>query len=102
MVKAFRIDSSGFLIISDTNTLIQATVDGMGIAMMPAPFVNTHIINGDLIKIENVAEFPIVNIYGMYPTRKHVPYRLSLFLEYPKSEPYSYCYSIGKFRPLLP
>ncbi|CAH6905884.1 LysR family transcriptional regulator [Vibrio chagasii] len=72
-------------VISDTNTLIQATVDGMGIAMIPSVFVNTHIINGDLIKIENVAEFPIVNIYGMYPTRKHVPYRLSLFLEYLKA-----------------
>ena len=72
-------------VISDTNTLIQATVDGMGIAMIPSVFVNTHINNGDLIKIENVAEFPIVNIYGMYPTRKHVPYRLSLFLEYLKA-----------------
>jgi DNA-binding transcriptional LysR family regulator len=72
-------------VISDTNTLIQATMDGMGIAMIPSVFVNTHINNGDLVKIENVADFPLVNIYGMYPTRKHVPYRLSLFLEYLKT-----------------
>lgn len=72
-------------VISDTNTLIQATMDGMGIAMIPSVFVNTHINNGDLVKIENVADFPVVNIYGMYPTRKHVPYRLSLFLEYLKA-----------------
>lgn len=72
-------------VISDTNTLIQATIDGMGIAMIPSVFVNTHINNGDLVKVENVADFPVVNIYGMYPTRKHVPYRLSLFLEYLKA-----------------
>ncbi|KPV97688.1 HTH-type transcriptional regulator DmlR [Pseudoalteromonas sp. P1-9] len=72
-------------VISDTNTLIQATMDGMGIAMIPSVFVNTHINNGDLVKIENVADFPVVNIYGMYPTRKHVPHRLSLFLEYLKA-----------------
>ncbi|MFV8463750.1 LysR family transcriptional regulator, partial [Vibrio campbellii] len=72
-------------VVSDTNTLIQATIDGMGIAMIPSLFVNTHINNGDLVKVENVADFPVVNIYGMYPTRKHVPYRLSLFLEYLKA-----------------
>jgi LysR family transcriptional regulator for bpeEF and oprC len=69
-------------VISDSNTLIQAAVDGMGIAMIPSIFVNPHVNSGNLVKIENVAEFPIVNIYGMYPTRKHVPYRLSLFLEH--------------------
>lgn len=72
-------------VISDTNTLIQATLDGMGIAMIPSIFVDSHVNSGGLVKIENIAEFPIVNIYGMYPTRKHVPYRLSLFLEYLKA-----------------
>lgn len=72
-------------VISDTNTLIEATVGGMGIAMIPSIFVNSHVKRGDLVKIQDVAEFPIINIYGMYPTRKHVPYRLSLFLEYLKA-----------------
>ncbi|MCC4861670.1 LysR family transcriptional regulator [Vibrio splendidus] len=72
-------------VISDSNTLIQAAVDGMGIAMIPSIFVNKYVNSGSLVKIKNVAEFPIVNIYGMYPTRKHVPYRLSLFLEYLKA-----------------
>ncbi len=72
-------------VISDTNTLIEATVDGMGIAMIPSIFVNSHVKRGHLVKIQDVAEFPIINIYGMYPTRKHVPYRLSLFLEYLKA-----------------
>lgn len=72
-------------VISDTNTLIEATVDGMGIAMIPSIFVNSHVKRGELVKIQDVAEFPIINIYGMYPTRKHVPYRLSLFLEYLKA-----------------
>jgi DNA-binding transcriptional LysR family regulator len=71
-------------VISDTNTLLQATMDGTGIAMLPSVFAHSHVNSGNLIKIENVAEFPIINIYGMYPTRKHVPYRLSLFLEYLK------------------
>jgi len=72
-------------VISDTNTLLQATMDGSGIAMIPSVFAHSHVNSDNLIKIENVAEFPIINIYGMYPTRKHVPYRLSLFLEYLKS-----------------
>ncbi|MEF1226196.1 LysR family transcriptional regulator [Vibrio fortis] len=72
-------------VISDTNTLIQATLDGMGIAMIPSIFVSSHVKQSNLVKIENVAEFPMINIYGMYPTRKHVPYRLSLFLEYLKA-----------------
>lgn len=72
-------------VISDTNTLVHATKDGMGIAMIPSIFVKQYIDKGELVKIENVAKFPMVNIYGMYPTRKHVPYRLSLFLEYFKT-----------------
>ncbi|MDK9762500.1 LysR family transcriptional regulator [Vibrio sp. D420a] len=71
-------------VISDTNTLLQATMDGSGIAMIPSVFAHSHVNSGNLTKIENVAEFPIINIYAMYPTRKHVPYRLSLFLEYLK------------------
>ena len=70
-------------VISDTNTLLQATMDGSGIAMIPSVFAHSHVNSGNLTKIENVAEFPIINIYGMYPTRKQYLI-VSLFLEYLK------------------
>lgn len=72
-------------VISDTHTLIQATKDGMGIAMIPSIFVKQHVDVGELAEIENITDSQVVNIYAMYPTRKHVPYRLSLFLEYLKA-----------------
>ncbi|EOA8957387.1 LysR family transcriptional regulator [Vibrio harveyi] len=72
-------------VISDTHTLIAAMVDGMGISMMPSLFVHKELKQNTLVEIKGVAEFPLVNIYGMYPTRKHVPYRLSLFLNHLKA-----------------
>lgn len=72
-------------VISDSHTLIQAAINGMGIAMIPSIFVNFAVKNNALTKIENVADFPVANIYAMYPSRKHVPYRLSLFLTYLKT-----------------
>ncbi|WP_208638759.1 LysR family transcriptional regulator [Vibrio rhodolitus] len=71
-------------VISDTHTLIQAVIDEMGIVMLPKIFVSQPLSKGELVEIKGIAEFPPVGIYGMYPTRKHIPYRLSLFLDHLK------------------
>ncbi|MGF1729370.1 LysR family transcriptional regulator [Photobacterium kasasachensis] len=72
------------IVVSDTNTLIKAIVSGMGIAMVPTIFVTSDLEQGKLVEIQGLTSFPEISIYGMYPTRKHTPYRLSLFLDFLK------------------
>ncbi|NLS12899.1 LysR family transcriptional regulator [Vibrio sp. SM6] len=82
-------------VISDTHTLIRALCDDMGITVMPSLFVQSEVQRGDLVELKNLADFPPVNIYAMYPTRKHLPYRLTLFLDFLKANLGHYLNSNG-------
>ncbi|NOH26893.1 LysR family transcriptional regulator [Vibrio mediterranei] len=72
------------MVTSNSGSLIQALVNGMGIGVVPTIFVRTHLEQGALVELPPLATFPEVGIYAMYPTRKHLPYRLSLFLNFLK------------------
>jgi len=72
------------LVVPNTACLIQAVTDGMGIAMIPEMFAKPHVEANRMVQINEVAEFPQLTVYGLYPTRKHLPYRVRLFLDFLK------------------
>lgn len=70
--------------VPNTQCLLNAAISGMGIAMIPQIFARKAFSSGDLQEITGIAEFPRVSIYAMYPTRRHLPYRVNLFLDFLK------------------
>lgn len=82
-VVSFR--QSWALVLPNTECMIHAVCEGMGIAMIPELFTKTQADTGKMIRLEGVTEFPDLSIYAIYPTRKHLPYRVNLFLDFLKS-----------------
>ncbi|MBY5948433.1 LysR family transcriptional regulator [Photobacterium rosenbergii] len=73
------------MVVSSTTALIQALVSGMGIGVVPTLFAREYVEQKKLSALPGLTQFPEVGIYGMYPTRKHMPYRMTLFLGFLKA-----------------
>lgn len=72
------------LTLPNSECLMQALAEGMGIAMVPKIFARPFVERGQITPIEGLAEFPRLTIYALYPSRKHLPYRVQLFLDFLK------------------
>lgn len=68
----------------NTDCLIHAALEGIGIAMMPKIFVKSFLESNKLVFLNGIANFPEVTIYCLYPTKKYLPYRVNLFLHFLK------------------
>ena len=72
------------LIVSNSQSMIQAISSDMGIALMPMLFINQHITTNNLVQIKGISDFPNIGVYTLFPTKNHLPYRLRLFLDFIK------------------
>jgi DNA-binding transcriptional LysR family regulator len=72
------------LIVSNSQSMIQAISSDMGIALIPMLFINQHIIPNNLVQIKGISDFPTIGVYALFPTKSHLPYRLRLFLDFIK------------------
>ena len=72
------------LVVSNTGALIQAIQTGMGIGIVPTIFVHEYVKQNQLKELSGLTSFPELGIYGLYPTRRHMPYRMTLFLNFLK------------------
>lgn len=72
------------MVVSNNTALMLAMKRGMGVGLSLSLFSEASIENGNLIEIKNIAQFPVVGLYAIYPSRKHLPHRLRLFLEFIK------------------
>lgn len=72
------------LTVSNTSSLFEALLSDMGIAMVPTMFCHKYVEQGRLVLLEGISDFPEVGVYAIYPTRKHLPYRLKIFLNFLK------------------
>lgn len=72
------------IVTSNTQSYIAAIIRGMGIGVLPELFAREELEKGNILKIEGLTEFPTIGIYGIYPTRKHLPHRLRLFIDFLK------------------
>ena len=74
------------LVVSNTDCLKHALISGMGIGVVPKLFMKEESENGRIVELTALTEFPSLGIYGIYPTRKHLPHRLKLFLDFLKTQ----------------
>ncbi|MCG9629039.1 LysR family transcriptional regulator [Vibrio mediterranei] len=72
------------LAVSDSRSLLNALSRGMGLCIVPRIFCQSLIEEGKVVEIKGVIDTPMIGIYVMYPNRKHVPYRVRLFIDFIK------------------
>ena len=82
--KPVRFKQPWKLSVSSGPALFLALCRGMGVAMVPDLFARPYVEKGTLTELSGVADFPAIGLYAVYPSRKHLPYRLNLFLEFIK------------------
>ena len=62
--------------------LAQAAIDGLGIAYLPDFIVEQALADGRLVRLlENIEHYPLT-LYAMYPSRKHLPLKTRLFIDF--------------------
>ncbi len=72
----------GNISANEASTLLQATISGAGVAMLPSYQAGTHIKNGELIRLLPHAEPRRMNMYAVYASRKHMPSALRSLLDF--------------------
>jgi len=73
------------LVVSNTECYLKAITSGMGIGLLPILFAHEECLKGSIVEIDGLTEFPTIGVYGIYPTRKHLPHRLRLFIDFLKA-----------------
>ncbi|NVO57933.1 hypothetical protein HW561_19215 [Rhodobacteraceae bacterium B1Z28] len=88
--KIVRFRKPWSLIIPNTLSLVQAVAEGAGIAAISDLFVRDHACANQLIRLDGVVEFPDLEFFALYPSRKHLAYRVTLFSDFLRQlEPFS-------------
>lgn len=72
----------GNISANEASTLLQATIAGAGVAMLPSYQAGTHIKSGELIRLLAHAEPRRMNMYAVYASRKHMPSALRSLLDF--------------------
>ena len=62
--------------------LLQAAIDGLGIVFLPQFIVDPALADGKLTRILEGLEQPPLTLYALYPSRKHVPAKTRLFIDF--------------------
>jgi hypothetical protein len=72
----------GSLIVNDIDSLMNATVEGVGIAYLPEPMVQRHLVQGRLIRLLDEWSNTLPGIFLYHPSRHQTPMPLQVFLRY--------------------
>lgn len=68
------------LSFSENNTYVAAIESGLGIGMIPELFVSDHLKENKLVKISLSKKEVIFTLYALYPSKRNLPFKTSLFL----------------------
>lgn len=79
-VKQFEMPSA--LTVNNTDAYLAACLSGLGIAQIPKIGAWDHLKQGSLIPLLPTVEAEPMPVFLLYPTRRHIPKRLSLFMDW--------------------
>lgn len=84
--EKFELALKGRLILNDSEALVRAALDGLGIAYMINGYIERFLEDGRLVRLlpEWSPEFPALHIY--YPDRRRVPAKLRALIDFLRSE----------------
>jgi DNA-binding transcriptional LysR family regulator len=81
-----KIATTGNFRINNSEALMQATLNGCGIARLPTFVSHKHILSGDLVRLLPEYEFPKQTFYAVFPERKFLPSKIRAFIDFIQGE----------------
>jgi DNA-binding transcriptional LysR family regulator len=79
--RKVRIHVSGPLSSRDFNSVSSFVYRGHGVGLLPSTYCDEALARGELIRLLPKWASPQIPVFTVYPTRKFLPSRLSVFLE---------------------
>lgn len=67
---------------NEATALLQAALAGGGIAMQPTYLANPHLRDGGLVAVLPEWQLPGMDIYALYPSRKHLSPAVRALLDF--------------------
>ena len=80
--RPLEVDIQPVLLANHTDTLLRATLDGAGIISVAVDMVVPYLTRGELVRVLSPWITGRLTIYAALPSRKFVPQRTRVFLEY--------------------
>ncbi len=77
-----RVGVSGHFSANEATTLMRAALAGGGIALQPTYLVNPHLHNGELQAVLPEWGLPMMTIYALYPSRRHLSPAVRALLDF--------------------
>ena len=68
--------------VNNSEALLEATKQGLGITRLPDFIAKEEVKSGELIQLLPDYLMPEKSIYALYPEREHIPAKLRVFLDY--------------------
>lgn len=81
-----KISAPGNLQVNNSEALMQAVLDGCGIARIPTFTASRHILSGELIRVLPGHQFPKQTLYAVFAERKFLPSKVRVFIEFLQDE----------------
>lgn len=75
------IDVPGRLTLDDSDLMVQAAMDGIGIAYVPEPFAQDELDSGKLVIVLPDWSQPFPGLMLYYPANRHTPSALRAFID---------------------
>ncbi|WLG94749.1 LysR family transcriptional regulator [Pseudomonas sp. FP198] len=72
----------GNISANEASTLLQATIAGAGVAMLPSYQAGPYLRSGELVRLLAHAEPRLMNMYAVYASRKHMPSALRCLVDF--------------------
>ncbi|MDM0032026.1 LysR family transcriptional regulator [Variovorax sp. J22P271] len=83
--EAMTLAVSGRLVMNDVALMLDAAVDGIGIANLIGSFTERHIVEGRLVQLLADWTTPLPDLALYYPDRKRVPPKLRVLIDWLRS-----------------
>lgn len=79
--QAMEVDVPGALTLDDSQLMVEAAVDGLGIAYVPEPCARTALADGRLVAVLEDWCPTIPGLFLYFPRNRHVPASLRAFID---------------------
>jgi DNA-binding transcriptional LysR family regulator len=80
--KKIEIVVEGSLIVSDVESMLKNTLDGVGVGYLPEPMVAAHLAQGRLVALLEGWSHTLPGIFLYHPSRRQTPMPLEVFLRF--------------------
>ena len=85
---AVDVDVDSLVTVNETDFLLSAALQGVGLAFLPESFVAPHVASGALVRVLEDWSKPFAGFHLYYPTRRQMPAALRAFIDFIKSANY--------------